>query len=599
GGFINARMELTPADPATATTMDDMFGLFYNNLNTSNDNKVIRYIYNLKYQFVENQAVDFEQEFDNDNDTLGLINVINGFASGYINNLAVPTPQINIQSGVTLEVGDQEYIASYEDCLTVVTPSNIAEIANWTLTPGSSDFTTSFNIQLQPLSYMGIFHYIGVERHFAYYSAYPNSTLTTISSLETSSQSSNGLYHVTAQINADLNIGYWGHINNFVVCMFDTRDLNNCLHKEEYEHTYTIYTENDEEVYTEVREAIDFYFTGSEIADDLSNVHDLFIQYSVNKNDDHFEPHQLGMYPGPGAEFPEYHDGRLVISDLFQGTIISNALSGCPQTRVKCELDEILQIPFTPALSAQVFPATITKSLPSYLSSDDYNIGIEIVQNTEENAQYTYTITDNGGFQFFRYKLHVTSRVDSTDDNWVDIPSDNEETVVLIDYNSPSGSMVEQTESYTVNLIVENKTSQETVTDQTLVFNTEKSAGDYNPIDYDELIDSSTSGACYLNSNYAPYRTRLNTLFATDLVARANQSLESILSFDAQNIPEPQLGKGGYVNITFDSSQTDNDYELYLLGSETTSDSVSVISQGVVSNTPVRVFIPVTGREST
>ncbi|MGI0120489.1 hypothetical protein, partial [Zooshikella sp. RANM57] len=41
GGFINARMELTPADPATATTMDDMFGLFYNNLNTSNDNKVI------------------------------------------------------------------------------------------------------------------------------------------------------------------------------------------------------------------------------------------------------------------------------------------------------------------------------------------------------------------------------------------------------------------------------------------------------------------------------------------------------------------------------------------------------------------------------
>ncbi|MGI0120500.1 hypothetical protein, partial [Zooshikella sp. RANM57] len=42
-----------------------------------------------------------------------------------------------------------------------------------------------------------------------------------------------------------------------------------------------------------------------------------------------------------------------------------------------------------------------------------------------------------------------------------------------------------------------------------------------------------------------------------------------------------------------------NDYELYLLGSETTSDSVSVISQGVVSNTPVRVFIPVTGREST
>ncbi|MGI0120498.1 hypothetical protein, partial [Zooshikella sp. RANM57] len=45
GGFINARMELTPADPATATTMDDMFGLFYNNLNTSNDNKVIRSIY--------------------------------------------------------------------------------------------------------------------------------------------------------------------------------------------------------------------------------------------------------------------------------------------------------------------------------------------------------------------------------------------------------------------------------------------------------------------------------------------------------------------------------------------------------------------------
>lgn len=43
-----------------------------------------------------------------------------------------------------------------------------------------------------------------------------------------------------------------------------------------------------------------------------------------------------------------------------------------------------------------------------------------------------------------------------------------------------------------------------------------------------------------------PYRTRLNTVFATQLIERASLGIDSVLSMDTQNLPEPQLGKGFY-----------------------------------------------------
>uniref|UniRef100_UPI00286F8B85 Tc toxin subunit A-related protein n=1 Tax=Aeromonas aquatica TaxID=558964 RepID=UPI00286F8B85 len=49
---------------------------------------------------------------------------------------------------------------------------------------------------------------------------------------------------------------------------------------------------------------------------------------------------------------------------------------------------------------------------------------------------------------------------------------------------------------------------------------------------------------------WGPYRTRLNTTFAHQLGARAAAGLEAILSLPSQQLPEPVLGHGGYINVT-------------------------------------------------
>ncbi|MDE9463337.1 neuraminidase-like domain-containing protein [Xenorhabdus bovienii] len=55
------------------------------------------------------------------------------------------------------------------------------------------------------------------------------------------------------------------------------------------------------------------------------------------------------------------------------------------------------------------------------------------------------------------------------------------------------------------------------------------------------------NGAQYMQ--WGVYRTRLNTLFARQLVERATTGIDTILSMDTQNIQEPQLGKGFYVTF--------------------------------------------------
>lgn len=47
-----------------------------------------------------------------------------------------------------------------------------------------------------------------------------------------------------------------------------------------------------------------------------------------------------------------------------------------------------------------------------------------------------------------------------------------------------------------------------------------------------------------------PYRTRLNTLFARQLVERASAGIDTILSYETQNIQEPKLGHGFYTTLT-------------------------------------------------
>ncbi|MGJ0576938.1 neuraminidase-like domain-containing protein [Xenorhabdus bovienii] len=55
------------------------------------------------------------------------------------------------------------------------------------------------------------------------------------------------------------------------------------------------------------------------------------------------------------------------------------------------------------------------------------------------------------------------------------------------------------------------------------------------------------NGAQYMQ--WGIYRTRLNTLFARQLVERATTGIDTILSMETQNIQEPQLGKGFYASF--------------------------------------------------
>ncbi|MEW5562843.1 neuraminidase-like domain-containing protein [Enterobacter asburiae] len=61
-------------------------------------------------------------------------------------------------------------------------------------------------------------------------------------------------------------------------------------------------------------------------------------------------------------------------------------------------------------------------------------------------------------------------------------------------------------------------------------------------------IGKTDTGAQYLQ--YGPYRTRINTLFARQLTERASISLNRVLNMETQLLPEPQLGTGGYIQVT-------------------------------------------------
>ncbi len=55
-------------------------------------------------------------------------------------------------------------------------------------------------------------------------------------------------------------------------------------------------------------------------------------------------------------------------------------------------------------------------------------------------------------------------------------------------------------------------------------------------------------GAQYME--WDAYRTRLNTLFARQLIERANRGIEAVLSPETQNLREPKPGQGTYVTLT-------------------------------------------------
>ena len=56
------------------------------------------------------------------------------------------------------------------------------------------------------------------------------------------------------------------------------------------------------------------------------------------------------------------------------------------------------------------------------------------------------------------------------------------------------------------------------------------------------------NGAQYME--WDAYRTRLNTLFARQLIERANRGIDAVLSPETQNLREPKPGQGTYVTLT-------------------------------------------------
>lgn len=112
-------------------------------------------------------------------------------------------------------------------------------------------------------------------------------------------------------------------------------------------------------------------------------------------------------------------------------------------------------------------------------------------------------------------------------------------------------------------------------------------------------LNKTADGAQYLQ--YGFYRVRVNTLFAKQLVARANRGLNSVLSMETQQLEEPKLGDGSYVEVTFErydkDSHGDGSYRLYLIGWENANNGRSRIkfASGSISSqeaTRVRVFVP-------
>lgn len=106
-------------------------------------------------------------------------------------------------------------------------------------------------------------------------------------------------------------------------------------------------------------------------------------------------------------------------------------------------------------------------------------------------------------------------------------------------------------------------------------------------------------GAQYME--WDGYRTRLNTLFTRQLIERANNGIDAILSPETQYLPEPKPGQGTYVTLTLnpydpDIHGTDRAFTIYYSNVATATDtgkfSVYSGSLSITDTTEVKLFIP-------
>ena len=98
------------------------------------------------------------------------------------------------------------------------------------------------------------------------------------------------------------------------------------------------------------------------------------------------------------------------------------------------------------------------------------------------------------------------------------------------------------------------------------------------------------------------HRIRINTLFAQQLITKANKGIDRILTMDTQYLPEPRMGNGDYVRVTipkYDAELHGNSRAAKLLiGSD--SSSMTVFWQGKLNDidTNIVLFVPLSKKAS-
>ncbi|MGJ7249384.1 neuraminidase-like domain-containing protein [Morganella morganii] len=105
------------------------------------------------------------------------------------------------------------------------------------------------------------------------------------------------------------------------------------------------------------------------------------------------------------------------------------------------------------------------------------------------------------------------------------------------------------------------------------------------------------NGAQYME--WDAYRTRLNTLFARQLIEKANRGIDAVLSPETQNLREPKPGQGTYVTLTLKPYDpvihgSDRKFTIYNEEMPNYGDTFPVFSGALSENntTEVKLFIP-------
>jgi hypothetical protein len=109
-------------------------------------------------------------------------------------------------------------------------------------------------------------------------------------------------------------------------------------------------------------------------------------------------------------------------------------------------------------------------------------------------------------------------------------------------------------------------------------------------------LHKTDAGAQYIEMGI--YRTRLNTLFAHELVSRADKGIDSILSMNTQNIAEPMRGEGFYTRLGLPAYNAQvhgsEDWFKIYLGNIQGSSTLQLYYEGTLSSveTELILFVP-------